>query len=124
METSHRRGAALLRVMQPSAPWSGPSICSSMEAGGNLICESTAGHDGLSGQTGQTEHGGIAPEIWEKVKNHPCYSEQAHHHYARMHVAVAPACNIQCNYCNRKFDCSNESRPGGAGDLPLHWEQV
>jgi nitrogen fixation protein NifB len=29
-----------------------------------------------------------------------------------MHVAVAPACNIQCNYCNRKFDCANESRPG------------
>jgi nitrogen fixation protein NifB len=25
---------------------------------------------------------------------------------------VAPACNIQCNYCNRKYDCSNESRPG------------
>jgi nitrogen fixation protein NifB len=32
--------------------------------------------------------------------------------YARMHVAVAPACNIQCNYCNRKYDCANESRPG------------
>ena len=29
-----------------------------------------------------------------------------------MHVAVAPACNVQCNYCNRKYDCSNESRPG------------
>jgi nitrogen fixation protein NifB len=29
-----------------------------------------------------------------------------------MHVAVAPACNIQCNYCNRKFDCASESRPG------------
>lgn len=29
-----------------------------------------------------------------------------------MHVAVAPACNIQCHYCNRKFDCANESRPG------------
>lgn len=54
----------------------------------------------------------LAPEIWEKVKNHPCYSEEAHHHYARMHVAVAPACNIQCNYCNRKYDCANESRPG------------
>ena len=54
----------------------------------------------------------MAPEIWEKVKNHPCYSEEAHHHYARMHVAVAPACNIQCNYCNRKYDCANESRPG------------
>jgi nitrogen fixation protein NifB len=54
----------------------------------------------------------MAPEVWEKVKNHPCYSEEAHHHYARMHVAVAPACNIQCNYCNRKYDCANESRPG------------
>ncbi len=52
------------------------------------------------------------PEVWNKVKNHPCYSEEAHHFYARMHVAVAPACNIQCNYCNRKYDCSNESRPG------------
>ncbi len=48
----------------------------------------------------------------DKVKNHPCYSEEAHHHFARMHVAVAPACNIQCHYCNRKFDCANESRPG------------
>jgi nitrogen fixation protein NifB len=54
----------------------------------------------------------LAPDVWDKVKNHPCYSEDAHHHYARMHVAVAPACNIQCNYCNRKYDCSNESRPG------------
>ncbi|MBI5379123.1 MAG: nitrogenase cofactor biosynthesis protein NifB, partial [Nitrospirae bacterium] len=56
--------------------------------------------------------GDLPPEIWEKVKNHPCYSEEAHHHYARMHVAVAPACNIQCHYCNRKYDCANESRPG------------
>lgn len=51
-------------------------------------------------------------DIWEKVKDHPCYSEEAHHYFARMHVAVAPACNIQCNYCNRKYDCANESRPG------------
>lgn len=29
-----------------------------------------------------------------------------------MHLPVAPACNIQCHYCNRKYDCSNESRPG------------
>jgi nitrogen fixation protein NifB len=29
-----------------------------------------------------------------------------------MHLAVAPSCNVQCNYCNRKFDCVNESRPG------------
>jgi nitrogen fixation protein NifB len=46
------------------------------------------------------------------ARNHPCYSDDAHHHFARMHVAVAPACNVQCHYCNRKYDCANESRPG------------
>jgi len=55
--------------------------------------------------------------IREKVHNHPCYSEQAHHYFARMHVAVAPACNIQCHYCNRKYDCANESRPGVVSEL-------
>lgn len=50
--------------------------------------------------------------VWEKVKDHPCYSVEAHQFFARMHVAVAPACNIQCHYCNRKYDCANESRPG------------
>lgn len=54
----------------------------------------------------------MSPEVWNKVKDHPCYSQEAHHFFARMHVAVAPACNIQCHYCNRKYDCSNESRPG------------
>jgi nitrogen fixation protein NifB len=55
--------------------------------------------------------------IRAKINNHPCFSEDAHHHYARMHVAVAPACNIQCHYCNRKYDCSNESRPGVVSEL-------
>jgi len=54
----------------------------------------------------------LPDHIWQKIKDHPCYSVEAHQHFARMHVAVAPACNIQCNYCNRKYDCSNESRPG------------
>lgn len=68
---------------------------------------------GNSRSCGTSSRGDDVPaEIWEKIKNHPCYSESAHHHFARMHVAVAPACNIQCNYCNRKYDCSNESRPG------------
>ncbi len=66
-----------------------------------------------SGSCGSSEGKNDLPqEIWDKVKNHPCYSEEAHHYFARMHVAVAPACNIQCNYCNRKYDCANESRPG------------
>ncbi|WFU60043.1 nitrogenase cofactor biosynthesis protein NifB [Bradyrhizobium pachyrhizi] len=70
-------------------------------------------HSGPSTNCGsRAGQGDLPKEIWEKVKNHPCYSEEAHHHYARMHVAVAPACNVQCNYCNRKYDCANESRPG------------
>ena len=54
----------------------------------------------------------LPQSVWAKIQDHPCYSEDAHHYFARMHIAVAPACNIQCNYCNRKYDCSNESRPG------------
>lgn len=59
----------------------------------------------------------LPEHIRAKVHNHPCYSEQAHHYFARMHVAVAPACNIQCHYCNRKYDCSNESRPGVVSEV-------
>ncbi|MBI3584728.1 MAG: nitrogenase cofactor biosynthesis protein NifB [Nitrospinae bacterium] len=51
------------------------------------------------------------------INTHPCYSEEASHFYARMHVAVAPKCNIQCNYCNRRYDCINESRPGVASRI-------
>ncbi|WP_338086805.1 nitrogenase cofactor biosynthesis protein NifB [Magnetospirillum aberrantis] len=66
-----------------------------------------------SSSCGSSKGQGEMPDhVWNKIKDHPCYSEEAHHYFARMHVAVAPACNIQCNYCNRKYDCSNESRPG------------
>jgi len=44
--------------------------------------------------------------------NHPCFSRDAHKKYGRVHLPVAPRCNIQCNFCNRKYDCMNESRPG------------
>ncbi|MGF1615389.1 MAG: nitrogenase cofactor biosynthesis protein NifB [Gammaproteobacteria bacterium] len=54
----------------------------------------------------------VPEDIREKIRHHPCFSEEAHHHYARIHLAVAPACNIRCHYCNRKYDCANESRPG------------
>jgi len=43
---------------------------------------------------------------------HPCFSKEAHGKFARVHLPVAPRCNLQCNFCNRKFDCMNESRPG------------
>jgi nitrogen fixation protein NifB len=60
----------------------------------------------------QQQPAALPSDVAALVANHPCYSEDAHHHFARMHVAVAPICNIQCHYCNRKYDCSNESRPG------------
>lgn len=47
----------------------------------------------------------------EKTETHPCYNCGAGK-YARIHLPVAPKCNVQCNYCVRKYDCPNESRPG------------
>lgn len=52
----------------------------------------------------------------EKTKTHPCYSSGACEN-ARMHIPVAPACNISCKYCNIKFDCVNESRPGVTSEI-------
>lgn len=43
---------------------------------------------------------------------HPCFNAKVKGQYGRVHLPVAPKCNIQCNFCNRKFDCVNESRPG------------
>lgn len=48
----------------------------------------------------------------DRKAKHPCFNEDAKHTHARVHLPVAPKCNIQCNYCNRKYDCVNESRPG------------
>ncbi|EHQ91731.1 radical SAM protein [Desulfosporosinus youngiae] len=45
-------------------------------------------------------------------QGHPCFSTSGHGKTGRIHLAVAPECNISCNYCVRKFDCANESRPG------------
>jgi nitrogen fixation protein NifB len=46
------------------------------------------------------------------LDNHPCFNREACSDYGRVHLPVAPKCNIQCNFCNRDFDCVNESRPG------------
>ena len=51
------------------------------------------------------------------ASKHPCYSAESQHKFARMHLPVAPACNIQCNYCNRLYDCVNESRPGVTSEI-------
>jgi nitrogen fixation protein NifB len=46
------------------------------------------------------------------LTQHPCFNSDVRHTTGRIHLPVAPKCNIQCNYCDRKFDCMNESRPG------------
>ncbi len=46
------------------------------------------------------------------VSRHPCFNVNAKAHCARVHLPIARECNIKCNYCNRKYDCVNESRPG------------
>lgn len=59
----------------------------------------------------------ISEELREKTSRHPCYTAGAQHEYARMHLPVAPACNIGCSYCSRRFDCANESRPGVTSEI-------
>ncbi len=51
-----------------------------------------------------------------KSNIHPCFGDNAHK-FARMHIPVAPKCNISCNYCSRKYDCANESRPGVTSEI-------
>lgn len=46
------------------------------------------------------------------LTQHPCFNSKSRHRTGRIHLPVAPKCNIQCNFCNRQFDCANESRPG------------
>ncbi len=47
----------------------------------------------------------------EMKDKHPCFSNDAAHKYARLHLPVAPVCNIRCNFCEHK-GCVNEHRPG------------
>ena len=45
-------------------------------------------------------------------RQHPCFNADAKGKFGRVHLPVAPKCNIKCNFCDRKYDCVNESRPG------------
>lgn len=48
---------------------------------------------------------------------HPCFNADVKGKFGRIHLPVAPKCNIQCNFCNRKYDCVNESRPGVSSNV-------
>lgn len=43
---------------------------------------------------------------------HPCFEPHAKHEHSRVHLPVAPRCNVQCQFCSRRYDCAAESRPG------------
>lgn len=47
-----------------------------------------------------------------RLQEHPCFDEAAHFQYGRLHLPIAPCCNIHCRYCERRYDCVHESRPG------------
>ena len=51
-------------------------------------------------------------QLTDPVQMHPCFTAKAHFRYGRIHLPVAPRCNLRCAYCDRKYDCPNESRPG------------
>ncbi|MBI5874803.1 MAG: nitrogenase cofactor biosynthesis protein NifB [Deltaproteobacteria bacterium] len=70
----------------------------------------------------RTQNGrGQAPPL---LTRHPCFSEDASKRFGRIHLPVAPKCNISCNYCSRKYDCANESRPGVTSKILLPEEAV
>jgi nitrogen fixation protein NifB len=48
---------------------------------------------------------------------HPCFHPHSQKKCGRVHLPIADKCNVQCNFCNRKYDCANESRPGVTSHL-------
>jgi nitrogen fixation protein NifB len=64
----------------------------------------------------QERWGNIGSKFAHLTSAHPCYNEKAHFTTARIHLPVAPRCNIQCNYCIRKLD-KCEHRPGVASSI-------
>ncbi|AKL98070.1 radical SAM protein [Endomicrobium proavitum] len=47
---------------------------------------------------------------------HPCFGGKAHNKYGRIHLPVSPACNIQCRFCSRTLN-KTEERPGVTGQV-------
>ncbi len=63
-----------------------------------------------------------APAI---IRQHPCFDERAHRHMGRIHLAVAPHCNIRCLFCERRVCASvTMQHPGWARRLLSPQEAV
>ena len=59
-----------------------------------------------------------APPQIDIMQQHPCFSEQAHERVGRVHLPVAPRCNIHCAFCERRV-CAHLTmqHPGWARQL-------
>ena len=54
--------------------------------------------------------------ITDIINQHPCFNDAAHDRVGRIHLPVAPRCNIQCNFCEHKM-CADVQHPGWAASL-------
>lgn len=52
------------------------------------------------------------PLTSDLADRHPCFTHGASRRFGRIHLPVAHRCNVRCGYCDRRYDCVNESRPG------------
>jgi len=55
-------------------------------------------------------------EITDILNQHPCFSDVAHDRMGRIHLPIAPRCNVQCNFCEHKM-CVDVQHPGWAASL-------
>jgi len=52
----------------------------------------------------------------EIKEGHPCFDETAHFRVGRIHLPVAPRCNVSCAYCQREINRTS-ARPGVAATI-------
>ena len=59
-----------------------------------------------------------SPTAASIICRHPCFDEEAHDRVGRVHLPVAPRCNIQCAFCERRV-CANLAmqHPGWAREV-------
>ena len=52
------------------------------------------------------------------MTQHPCFCDEAHYRVGRIHLPIAPKCNIQCNFCEHNM-CATEAvqHPGWTAEL-------
>lgn len=55
-------------------------------------------------------------EISDIIKSHPCFAIENHGRFGRIHLPVSPICNIQCKFCTRSFN-KTENRPGVTSEV-------